>query len=91
MKTVISHTHTHTNTLRCYLLLQRHAILLLKAFALADQAALLSEDGGSRGHFVGGAALAAAATHRPHLLLITAYAVRTAHKTAVCLRLAHIL
>ena len=68
----ISHTTTH------YLLLQRHPVLLLKAFALADQVALLGEDGGGGGRFVGGAALAAAAAQSPHLLLVAADAVRTA-------------
>lgn len=58
-----------------YLLFERQAVLLLKALALADQVALLGEDGGSRGHFVRGAALAAAAPHRPHLLLVAADAV----------------
>lgn len=69
--------YTHTHTLRCYLLLERQAILLLKAFALAEQVALLCEDGGGGGHLVGGAALAATAPHSPHLLLVTANAVRT--------------
>lgn len=55
-----------------YLLLQSHAVLLLEAFALADQVALLREDGGGGGHLVWGAALAAAAAHRPHLLLVAA-------------------
>lgn len=58
-----------------YLLLERQVVFLLEALALADQVALLSEDGGSRGHFVRGAALAAAAPHRPHLLLVAADAV----------------
>lgn len=58
-----------------YLLFERQAVLLLKALAFADQVALLREDGGRRGHFVRGAALAAAAAHRPHFLLITADAV----------------
>ena len=68
-----------------YLLLKRHAILLLKAFALADQVTLLGEDGGGHGHFVGGATLAAAAPHRPHLLLVAADAVRTAQGTSLVL------
>lgn len=83
--------HTHTHTLEYYLLLQCHAILLLKAFALADQVALLCEDRGSSGHLVGGAALTAAAPHRPHLLLVTADTVRTAQGTSMCLVIAHIL
>lgn len=58
-----------------YLLLERQVVFLLEALALADQVALLSEDGGSRGQFVRGAALAAAAPHRPHLLLVAANAV----------------
>lgn len=58
-----------------YLLFERQAIFLLKALAFADQVALLCEDGGCRGHSVRGAALAAAAPHRPHFLLITADAV----------------
>lgn len=80
----ISHTTTH------YLLLQRHPVLLLKAFALADQVALLGEDGGGGGRFVGGAALAAAAAQSPHLLLVAADAVCTAQGASVSLRLAHI-
>lgn len=66
-----------------YLLLQSHAILLLKALALADQVALLGEDGGGSGRFVGGAAFAATAPQSPHLLLVTADAVCTAQGTSV--------
>lgn len=58
-----------------HLLLQSHAVLLLKAFALADQVALLGEDGGGRGRFLRRAALASAAPQSPHLLLVAADAV----------------
>lgn len=82
----LTDAHTH-------LLLERHAVLLLKPFALADQVALLCEDGGGGGHFVGDAALAAAAAapHRPHLLLIAANAVCTVRETSLSLILVHIL
>lgn len=63
---------------QAYLLLQRHAIFLLKALALADQVALLGEDGGSRGHLVRGAVLAAGAAQGAHLLLVAADAVAAA-------------
>ena len=83
----LTDAHTH-------LLLERHAVLLLKPFALADQVALLCEDRGGGGHFVGAAALtaaAAAASHRPHLLLIAANAVCTVRETSISLILVHIL
>lgn len=72
------------------LLLKCHVILLLKAFALADQVALLCEDGSGGGHFIRGGALTAAAPHRPHLLLVTANAVCTARRGSEGLILAHI-
>lgn len=69
------YTHTHT----C-LLFQHHSVFLLHSFTLAVPAAQVRAQAG--GHVgLRSAGLAATATQSPHLLLITADAVRAEKHT----------